>query len=1117
MIKSYFCFVKFYFMKYKLSFLFALLLFSCAQETVKEPKVSLEDSSVHQKNKKLFSVLNPSESGVDFNNENQENDYVNYYQYDYYYHGGGVAIADFNNDGLSDLVFTANMSKNKIYLNKGNLKFEDISLMANLNSNELDWCTGVTVVDINNDGYNDIYISRAGWFKDKNKSKLRNLLFINNGDLTFTEKGLEYGLNSYSCTTQCSFFDADNDGDLDLYEINHPIKIQPIKENINGKLAIKEDKDERFNDKLFINENGKFVNKTQEANLENFGHGLGVVCADLNDDGWQDIYVSNDYSKPDLYYINQKNGQFKNEVNNSLKHMSKFSMGLDVADVNNDGLKDIFTTDMLDKDNYSKKVNMASMNPSLFWFTVNKGWGYQNMNNCLQLNNGNGTYSEIAWLSGVAESGWSWSPLFADFDNDGYKDLFISNGYKRDVLNKDYKAEAKKNLGQKGKKFSEFKGLIPSKLIPNKIFKNNGDLTFSDNTIEWGLSLPVNSNGSAYGDLDNDGDIDIVTNNLNAKASLYINSLNSEFNYVNFRLSKKNRVDIGATIEILDLEKYQKSEISNVHGYQSKSENQIHFGLGKNELLKKVLITWASGEQTLLEDLEVNKLHEIVFEDSKILENNIEPENEQIYFRNETNKFGIKFIHQEKEFDDYKREVLLPHKLSQEGPFIDVADVNGDDLEDFFVGNGTGYAGVLYVQNTSGTFNKSMNAVFKVDKNCEDIGVHFFDFDNDGDKDLYVVSGSNEVSLNSEYMLDRLYENDGKGNFTKTVNILPQIFASGSCVTSADFDNDGDLDLFVGGFQIPGKYPQAGKSSLLVFENGKFVDKTNDLSKDLQHIGMVKDAVFADLNNDNKLDLIVTGQWMPIVVYISNGSTFENKSLEYNTKSKVGWFNSLLVEDLNQDGFKDIVAGNLGLNTKHKASQNEPFKIFSDDFDGNGTNDIVLGYYNDGICYPVRGKQCSSEQIPSINQKIQSYDQFGMATVFQVYGKEKLESSVHFDATYFESTILYSVNGEKFNFIALSNECQFAPTNCVLSLDVNKDGQNEFVLAGNQYAVEVETGRYDAHTGNLLFNEDNSLKNLRNNGLNLDSDLRCVKKIIIKNKPYILLSSNRSSLEIIKY
>lgn len=1102
------------------SILLILIVFCCKDANTKNAKIeTAETEKVIEK--PLFTRLLSSDTGILFKNKNMENDRFNFYNYEYFYNGGGVAVADFNNDGLQDIYLTANMGLNRLYLNKGDLKFEDITTSANINSGERDWCTGVTILDINNDGWQDIFVSRSGWFKGEQKQLLRNLLFVNNGDLTFTERGREYGFLDLSPTTQTSFFDADNDGDLDAYQINHPTVFKTFNQYSNGQIEKINSPDDDYSDVFYLNIKGRYVDKTKEKGLINSGHGLGLVTSDFNNDGWQDIYVSNDYLEPDYIYINQKNGKFKNEILSAFKHISKFSMGVDVADINNDGYQDIFNVEMLAKDNFSKKANMAPMDVESYWTFVNKGYHYQDMHNSMQLNNGNGTFSEISWLSNLAETDWSWCPLFADFDNDGYKDLFVSNGYKRDMLSKDFTNNLKERFKKEGnKRFTEFSDLIPSKKISNYIFKNNQDLTFSDKTLDWGVKFDVNSNGAAYADFDNDGDLDLVMNNIDDEVVFFRNNLDAKSNFLDINLKNKNSISYGAKVEILDHDNYQVSELKNAKGYQSISETNIHFGLGSTTKVDSLLITWPNGKKTFLENIELNKKHIIDYASASFTTIKLEEEI-NVYFQDVTKQININFSHRENEYNDYESEVLLPHKLSQEGPFFDVADVNNDGLDDFFIGNGVGFAGALFLQTKTGKFKSTNKKIFDKDKLSEDLGVLFLDFDNDGDKDLYVVSGSNEYALDSPYMQDRLYQNDGKGNFTKTNSILPKMEASGSCVKAADYDNDGDLDLFVGGFLIPNQYPKPGKSYLLENNNGQFIDVTNNKAKKLQNIGMVKDAVFTDINNDNKIDLIVTGQWMPIEVYINNGKEFINKTEQYGLANKVGWWNTLTVTDVNNDGFNDIVAGNLGTNTKHKATEKEPFKIYADDFDNSGTNDVVLGYYNNGNLYPVRGKQCSAEQLPIIDDKIKSYNEFGSLNLKDIYGDTNLKNAIAYNATYFKSAVLKNNKGSNFSMDALPNQAQFAPTNGILPVDFKTRNEQALILVGNHYPVEVETGRYDAHIGNVISidaNEKELLYNVNNleTGFFVDTDARDIKNIIINKELYIMVASNRDKIKYFK-
>lgn len=755
---------------------------------------------------------------------------------------------------------------------------------------------------------------------------------------------------------------------------------------------------------------------------------------------------------------------------------------------------------------------MASMNPKLYQGFVDAKLHYQDMHNSLQLNNGNGTFSEISWMANIAETDWSWSPLFADYDNDGYKDLFVSNGYKRDVMNKDYTSKNKDKGVKNPKIFDILQAEIPVSKTYNYIYQNNGDLTFKDKSAAWGLKdAALNTNGSAYADLDNDGDLDLVLNNLNEQAVVYRNN-NTKNNFITLELRDKTTIPYGAKVSILDKGKQQYWELANANGFQSHSDSRIHFGLGASKNIDSILVNWPTKGLRLYTSLEVNKIHQLTFNEGTPF--SLKKETKKTLMTNVTEKININNKHKEYDYDDYIKEILLPHKLSQEGPFIDVADVNADGLEDFYQGNGVGYPGVLYLQKPNGTFIASNQKDFKKDKMSEDLGVLFFDYDKDGDQDLYVVSGSNEHDLNSTLQLDRLYENDGIGNFTKTSGIIPSVYASGSCVKAADIDNDGDVDLFIGGFQTPGNYPQPGESQLLINNNGVFKNEIVSRTDNMSSIGMVKDAVFTDINNDNQKDLVIVGHWMAIEIYINNNGAFTNQSKTYGTDKNIGWWNTITATDTNKDGNIDLLAGNLGTNSKHKATNEQPFVIMAKDFDSNGTNDIALGYYNDNQLYPVRGLQCSSEQVPSIKANVSSYAEFGSLTFDQVYSNFDTNNAEIHKATYFESAMLLNQNNQ-FTFKALPKRSQVAPTNGILVLDIDGNDTNEIITVGNQYPVEVETGRYDAHIGSVMSSDFNTIS-LQKSGFFNDKDARDIDVITIKGNKHIMVSNNRDTIEFFK-
>jgi len=1099
---------------YSLLFISLVCAFCTNNTKLEKQQLDLTSVVVEEKKEPIFSLVPSNQSGINFTNFNKENNDYNYFAYEYFYNGGGVATADFNNDGLLDIVFTANMASNKLYVNKGDFSFQDITATAGINSNTQDWCTGVSIIDINSDGYQDIFISRSGWFENDQQNKLSNLLFVNNKDLTFTESATKYGFTDQSRSNQACFFDMDNDGDLDMYLINNPKEHTKTREYQNGDIRLVDvGSTYQDSDKLYENKNGTYVDITKKAGLINSDYGLGIVAADLNQDGYQDLYIANDYSKPDAILINNGNKTFANATDQTLKHMSKFSMGVDIADINNDGLLDIFNSEMLGQDNYSKKVNMASMNPKLYWGFVASGYHYQDMHNSLQLNNGNNTFSEISWMANVAETDWSWCPLIADFDNDGYKDIFVTNGIKREVFNKDFNNKQGKGLTENPALFEGAINFLPAKKSFNAMFKNNGDLTFTDSAMDWGLKTQAfNSNGAAYADLDNDGDLDLILNNMEDKAAVYKNNASKQNNALTLTVTNNGKIAYGATATLKDGVNQQVSQITNTRGFQSVSDHRIHFGVGNKSKIDSILITWPNTKKSWHTNLSVNTNHQIRYEDIT----SVNPANKKptTLFKNVTLEIGLTSKHQENEFDDYIKEILLPHKLSQEGPFIEVADLNGDGLDDFYQGNGVGYSGVLYLQTTNGSFKKSKQRAFINDKMSEDLGVLFFDFDQDGDQDLYVVSGSNEHALTSTLQLDRLYKNDGKGNFTKTSGIIPSIYASGSCVKAADIDNDGDLDLFIGGFQTPGNYPQGGESQLLINNNGVFKNEIVSRTDGMSSIGMVKDAVFADINNDNQQDLILVGHWMAIEIYINNNGAFTNQSKEFGTQQRVGWWNTITATDIDNDGNLDLLAGNLGTNSKHKATNEQPFVIMAKDFDSNGTNDIALGYYNDNQLYPVRGLQCSSEQVPSIKANVSSYAEFGSLTFDQVYSNFDTNNAEIHKATYFESAMLLNQNNQ-FTFKALPKRSQVAPTNGILVLDIDGNDTNEIITVGNHYPVEVETGRYDAHIGSVMTSDFNTIS-LQKSGFFNDKDARDIDVITIKGVKHIMVSNNRDRIEFFK-
>ncbi|MEM7102957.1 MAG: VCBS repeat-containing protein [Bacteroidota bacterium] len=1049
-----------------LLFLLACFL-GCVQET------SIQEDT-------LFSKLSPKTTNIHFENRMAEDERLNVYSYVNAYNGGGVAIGDINNDGLSDIFFTGNMTPNKLYLNKGDMTFEDISVSAGIEAKDT-WCSGVTMADVNSDGAIDIYVCRA-WSEDDPDLR-RNLLFINNKDNTFTESGAQYGVDDPGFASQASFFDFDLDGDLDLFVGNFP---REFISNTYQRAENRNNPDLEWSDKLYRNNgNGTFTDITEAAGVANYGWTLGIMTSDFNMDGLPDIFVAVDHDEPDYAYINNGDGTFTNDIYNAFRHISTFSMGLDIADINNDGLLDVFVLDMLAEDYYRQKALMAGMAPAKFWALVNLGYHYQYMRNVLQLNNGNGTFSDIAYYSGVTSTDWSWASLLADFDNDGLKDLYVTNGYKREMKDNDFLLkvgrmyqEVDAGTRQPPSSYEITKMAKDTFRLPNYYFKNKGKLKFEKHSKAAGLDHLSLSNGAAYGDLDNDGDLDLVVNNLFDPAFIYRNNSQAteNANFLRIKLSgpESNKDALGAKIKLLHNGQQQVAEKTLTRGFQSSVENIIHFGLGQETSVQKLEITWPDGLVSIIENINANQLLEVSYSEAEKAKPQPSPK-EALRFAKQSpaEVLSTVFKHTENPFNDYEREVLLPHMLSRLGPFISSGDANGDGLEDFYIGGAIDQAGSLYIQQQGGKFTPS-SGPWEADAAYEDMGSLFLDFDQDGDEDLFVISGGNEYAAGNPYQADRVYVNSGNGKFTKSTDVLPQnLLQSGSCIINTDIDKDGDMDLFIGGRQAPSNYPYPGKSFLLINEDGKFIDKTNELAPELSHIGMVTSAIFSDYDNDSDKDLIVVGEWMPITFFENQGGQFVNRTNEKGFGETQGWWNDIAEIDLNNDGNLDYVAGNLGLNYKYKAKPDAPFEIFTKDFDANGRLDIVLGQYYGETLYPVRGLQCSSEQMPLLGNKFPTYGAFATSNLEDIYGEENLKNALNYSAKTFSSAVIINDGNGGFSMKDLPYQAQLFPVNGILATDINNDGNQDLILTGNQYSSEVETGRADAGNGLVLTSNGN--------------------------------------------
>ncbi|MDO5988423.1 VCBS repeat-containing protein [Flavivirga amylovorans] len=1089
------------------------MLFGCKKEKAKKEIIFEKET--------LFKSLSSKETGISFNNTIEENPGNFFIVYNYAYNGGGVAIGDINNDGLSDIYFTGNQVENKLYLNKGNFRFEDITSSAGVGGGD-GWDNGVVMVDVNGDSFLDIYVCKGGW--RGTDAERTNLLYINNGDNTFSEQAKQYNIADTGFSMMASFFDMDNDNDLDMYLINRPKRFFLSHDDIKKG---KEEQSPLYRDKLYENVNGVYKEIGLKSGInQTYAYGLGLSTSDLNNDGFSDIYVANDYFESDYFFKNKGNKTFSQNIQSITNHVAFYGMGIDVVDFNNDGYEDLVELDMTSSDHVRAKTTMASMNVDAFYRILEAGNHYQYMHNMLQINNGNGFFSEIGQFAGIDKTDWSWSCLGSDFDNDGLRDLFISNGFRRDIFDKDatskfssYIESKEKKKRSKSENVQHIVSLFNENKISNYIYKNNGDLKFSNKIKDWGLEAISFSNGAAVGDLDNDGDLDLIVNNINDAAFVYKNnSEKSGNNYLKVKLKgpKNNTLGLGAKITVFNKDSIQYHELKNVRGYLSSVEPIAHFGLGKTNVIDSVKVVWPDKKVNLHSNLKVNTVLTVDYKEANRLK--LKKEQYNPVFKDITKHafLGKQVTHKENEFDDFKTQILLPHKLSTEGPCISVADVNNDGFEDFYLGGAVNQSGRLFLQKKHETFVESKQTSFLKDKNYEDVASVFFDANKDGAVDLYVASGGNEFHEKSPEYQDRLYLNDGKGHFVKSNN-FPEITSSGGCVLPLDYDDDGDLDLFVGGRLVPNRYPAHSKSYLLQNNSGFFTDVTSQFAKDLEFIGMVTDAVWQDIDGDSKNELLVVGEWMPISLFQIKDGVFEK--LEHPTLNKTnGWWNTIEAKDIDLDGDIDFIVGNLGENYKFKASEEKPFYVFASDYDKNGTNDVFLAKdYKDKIV-PVRGKECSTEQLPSLSKKFATYNEFAISDIGTILDDKALTSQKH-EAYTFQSVFLIN-NGGVLEIKKLPNQAQYSTVQSIVVNDFNKDGINDVLLTGNKFNVEIETTRADASVGLLL----NGIKNFdfkevkpTSSGVFLPFNVKESKAIKLgENAQGILVGINNGSIRLLK-
>ncbi len=1003
---------------------------------------------------------------------------MNVLMYEYFYNGGGVAAGDVNGDGLTDIYFSGNAVDNKLYLNKGNLQFEDITDHADVTGRPGPWKTGVTMADVNGDGLLDIYVCYSGKVRAENRV---NQLFINQGNdkkgiPSFREEAGEYGLADSSFSTQAYFFDYDRDGDLDMLLLNHNPNSLPVLDSASTADELKQT-DPYVGIKLYQNNNDSFINVTTTSGISSSSltYGLSAGIADLNNDGWSDVYICDDYTVPDYLYINNKNGTFTDVKKTALGHTTHFGMGNDVADINNDGLPDILSLDMLPEDNHRQKMLMAPDNYEKYDLMLSSGFYYQYMRNMLQVNNGDGTFSEMGQLAGISNTDWSWAALLADYDNDGWKDLFVTNGYMRDYTNMDFlkymNDYIQNNNGNiKRQNVLDLVEKMPSSNVKSYLFKNNGNLSFSNETEAWGISETSNSNGAAYADLDNDGKLDLIVNNINKPAFIYHNIANEKEkkNYLQIKLqgAAKNTQGLGAKVFVYANSKVQYEEQMAARGFQSSVSAVLHFGLGANAMIDSLRIVWLSGKQQLLQHVKTNQLLTLQEKNATLPYQYSKPAN--TLFAETLSP--IKFQQVPNTINDYKRQPLLVNPLSFSGPCMVKGDVNGDGLEDVFVGGEPGTPGALYIQQKGGTFTTTKQPAFEADKLSDDADAAFFDANGDGYVDLYVASGGYHNFKPGDALLqDRLYINNGKGNFTKSNDALPQMLTSKSCVRIADVNGDGHPDIFVGSRVIPGRYPETPQSFLLINDgNGHFTNEIKTIAPALQNMGMITDAASMDMNGDKKQDLIVVGEWMPVSVFINANGRFENKTGNYFSQPCNGWWNKLLVQDMNGDGKPDLIVGNLGLNTQCKVSEQQPAELYYKDFDDNGSIDPILCFYIQGKSYPYVTRDELLDQMSSMRTRYTNYAAYADQSLTDIFSKDDLKDAGHLTATCL-STSYFEMNAAgKFVSKPLPTEAQESPVFAITPLDYNEDGIEDLLLCGNINKARLRFGKYDANYGVLL-------------------------------------------------
>ena len=1067
----------------------------------------------------LFRRLKASETGIDFVNKVETTPELDVFRYRNFYNGGGVGIGDFNNDGLADIFLTSNIGSNKLFLNKGNFKFEDITASAGVKGSKV-WSTGVSIADVNGDGLLDIYVCNAGDVKYGNRE---NELFINQGDLTFVDSAAEYGLADKGFGTHAAFFDYDKDGDLDCYVLNNSYK--PV--SSLGYRNLRKVRDQFGGHKLYRNEGDKFVDVSESAGIFGsiIGFGLGVSVGDVNQDLWPDIYVSNDFYERDYLYINQGNGTFEEKLESAMGHVSMFSMGGDLADLNNDGYPEIFSTDMLPEDDIRLKTLTAFETYDVYQLRIKNGYYHQFMRNMLHLNNRDGTFTEVGELAGVSATDWSWGALIADFNNDQYKEIFVCNGIYKDLIDQDFveylgsSDQMRTAIEGKEINFEEFTDEMPSKKLSNFLFQRVGELQYENVANDWGLGEPSFSNGAAYGDLDNDGDLDLIVNNVNQEVFVYQNQsrelTNNNYLAFKFKGDGKNVFGLGATVHAYTDSSIITLDNMPIRGFQSSMDYKMILGIGNLSKVDCVSVMWPDRRIQILTNVTANQLLTLSSEDAKIIahpERSMKPLLSPIAID--------PILHEENQYNDFDRDRLQYHMLSSQGPAFANGDINNDGLDDFFMGGSVGKPGVIYLQMPGDEFITLETDVFDQDSTAEDVAAVFFDIDGDTDMDLYVVTGGSEHLRESEHQLDRLYINTGISNgrpkFEKSDGRLPPIHQSGSCAKPADIDNDGDLDLFIGTRTIPAYYGMPADQVILINDGkGYFKDLTVSIAPQLKQFGMLTDAYWFDYNNDGFKDLMIVGEWMPVTIFTNDGTKLTKVDNITGLTRTDGWWNRIRSVDIDKDGDLDFVLGNLGRNSFFTPSKSEPITLYVSDFDKNGSVEPIFGFTKEDKEYPFALRQDIVRQINSLKKEFVFYKDYADKSIPEIFEKSSL-ANAHKLYFYEPHTSLLVNEGENgFKLQQLPIEAQYAPVYAIEIADVDGDDLDDIILGGNLFGVKPQVGRYDASRGLILKNKGNRVFDAmtsEHSGLKIEGEIRHLKTFTTADKSTLMVIRNNSTV-----